>query len=80
MAKVSKAQVWIRGLVAAFISGGSGAITASLGANMIAPEVFNLDAGLAKMAQLAAVMALVGAVNGVAAFLKQSPLPPPEES
>lgn len=78
MAKANTLHVWIRGLIAACISGGSGAVTASLGANMIAPDVFNLDAGLGKMVQLAAMMALVGAVNGVAAYLKQSPLPPPE--
>ena len=77
--KLSKAHVWARGLAAAFISGGSGALSASFGANYVAPDVFNMQEGLAKMAQLALITAISGAVLGVSAYLTKSPLPEPEE-
>ena len=73
------ARLWLHGLGAALVSGGAGGMSASLGANLIAPETFNIQDGIGKMLALAGMVAAVSAVNGVAAYLKQSPLPPPEE-
>lgn len=71
-------EIWIRSLVKALISGGSGGITASLGAGLLAPDKFNLDDGIGKMLALAGMVAVVAAINSVAAFLQKSPLPEPE--
>lgn len=79
MSKPSQKAVWIRSLFSALISGGAGALGSSSSAIVIAPESFNFDAGLSKTIALAAVSAGIGAVTGVSNFLKQSPLPPPED-
>lgn len=71
-------EIWIRSLMKALISGGSGGITASLGAGLLAPDKFNLDDGIGKMLALAGMVAVVAAINSVAAFLQKSPLPEPE--
>lgn len=60
-------QVWLHGLISAFITGGANAIAASY----IKPEVFNFSAGLHDMTKLAVVSGILGAV----AYLKTSPLP-----
>lgn len=72
-------RLWLRGLAAALITGGSSGVTSALGANLVAPESFNLTDGIGRMLALALMVAAVSAVNGVAAYLKQSPLPPAEE-
>lgn len=65
-------QNWLRGLVAAIISGVSNAFLASV----VSPETFNASPdGLRK---LGTILALSGAL-GMAMYLKQSPLPTAEE-
>ena len=64
--------VWLHGLGAAIITGAASALTASA----VAPETFNFGSGLKKLAILAAV----NGITGAAAYLKNSPLPPIEES
>lgn len=60
-------RAWAKGLLAAFISGGSSAI-----ANIaVDPNDFNFDAGLVKLCKVALVSALIGA----GLYLKQSPVP-----
>jgi hypothetical protein len=60
-------KAWIHGLISAFITGSTSAISAS----MIKPEAFNFGAGFHDMLKLAAVAGIMGA----AAYLKSSPLP-----
>ena len=66
-------QTWIRGLVAAVITGVANAFLASV----VSPETFNTSPeGLKK---LGIMLALSGAL-GMATYLKQSPIPPIEET
>jgi hypothetical protein len=60
-------KAWAHGLVSAFITGSTTAITASI----VKPEAFNLGAGFHDLLKLAVVAGIVGA----AAYLKNSPLP-----
>lgn len=69
-------RLWLRGLLAALISGLSNGLTSGSAAGMIAPDAFNLGDGLGRMVALVLVQAGTGAVLGLAAYLKQSPLPP----
>ena len=70
-----KAKLWIHNLVAAVVTGGSTTALAALGiagADAIGAQVKALDAK-----QLGTLF-LSGAVVGLLAYLKQSPLPPEE--
>jgi UDP-N-acetylmuramyl pentapeptide phosphotransferase/UDP-N-acetylglucosamine-1-phosphate transferase len=60
-------KTWIKGLVSAAI----GAVANSVTVIVVAPETFNLQDGLPKLASVAAVSAIVA----VASYLKKSPLP-----
>lgn len=62
---------WLKGLLAAVIGGVANAIPAAI----IAPESFNFDEGLAKLAS----MTFASGVLSAAFYLKQSPLPKGEE-
>lgn len=64
-------EFWIHGLLAAFIGGAATGLAAAI----VAPESFNLHDGLSKLAELATVSGILQA----AAYLKQSPLPAPDE-
>ena len=66
-------QNWIRGLVAAIITGISNAFLASV----ISPDTFNTSPdGLTKLG----TMLLLSGALGMATYLKQSPLPTAEET
>lgn len=67
--------IWLRGLVAAFIGGGSGGATAGFTAMGIDPDHFNLSGGLRKMLLIVGATFLVNGVISMLAYLKQSPLP-----
>ena len=70
-----KKHLWYRGLVAAAISGAAGGILTGLASIGISPETFNLqDPRL--LIKVAIASAVANAFIGLAAFLKQSPLPP----
>lgn len=72
-------STWVRSLIAAAVSGAANALTTGAAAVTIAPETFAVGApGLSPLIKLTIASAIIGAVTGVAAFLKQSPLPPPE--
>jgi hypothetical protein len=60
-------QTWLKGLCSAVISGAANAVTGVV----VAPETFNFQEGLHKLGALVGV----GAVIGLAGYLKQSPLP-----
>jgi hypothetical protein len=68
-------QVWWRGLLAAAIAGGANGVITGFAAVGIDPQHFNLQAGLRSTLAIAAVSAMMSAIIGVAAYLKQSPLP-----
>ena len=68
-------EVWLKGLLAALISGAAGGILTGLAAVGIDPQHFNLAAGLASTLKIAVAASCVNAVIGVAAYLQKSPLP-----
>jgi hypothetical protein len=69
-----KIRLWMRGLIAAAISGGAGGGSAALGAMLTSPEHY--QANPAAFWQMVGLTTVVSVVIGVGAFLKQSPLPP----
>ena len=72
---MSKTELWVHGMVAAVISGGANGIITGFAAIGIDPAHFNLAAGFLHTLSLAGVSATMSAIIGVAAYLKQSPLP-----
>lgn len=72
---ISRIEIWLRGLLAAAISGGSGGILTGFAAVGIDPQHFNLQAGIGATMRIGAAAALINAVIGVAAYLQKSPLP-----
>ena len=73
--RASRVEVWLKGLVAAGISGGAGGVMTGLAAVGIDPGHFNLSAGMGATVRIGAAAALINAVIGVAAYLQKSPLP-----
>lgn len=69
--------LWIRGLAAAFISGGASGVTGGVTASMIAPDAFNLGSQLKHTLTLIGVTFLVSGILGVCAYLAHSPLQSP---
>ena len=67
-----RGRVWLRGALAALISGAAGGVITGLGTAVISPDLFHNAGALVKVASLAAA---VNAVSGVAGYFKQSPLP-----
>jgi len=72
---MTRLQIWIRGIVAAAISGAAGGVLTGFAAVGIDPQHFNLQAGIGATVRIAAAAALINAVIGVAAYLQKSPLP-----
>ena len=68
-------EVWLKGILAAGIAGGANGVITGFAAVGIDPQRFNLQAGLGPTLAIAGVSALMSAIIGVAAYLKQSPLP-----
>ena len=68
-------EIWLKGLLAAAISGAAGGVLTGLAALGIDPQHFNLQAGAGATLRIAAAAALINAVIGVAAYLQKSPLP-----
>lgn len=73
----TRLTIWLRGLLAALISGAAGGIVNSFAAIGIAPEAFNFSGtiGLHHVLTMAGISALLTAIVGIAFYLKQSPLP-----
>ena len=74
-APMERFELWLKGIVAAAISGGAGGILTGLAAVGIDPQHFNLQTGIGATLRIAAAAALINAVIGVAAYLQKSPLP-----
>lgn len=68
-------KVWMKGIVAAAISGGANGIVTGFAAIGIDPSHFNLQAGLHATLAIGGVSAAISAILGVALYLRQSPLP-----
>jgi len=68
-------NVWWKGIAAAAIAGASNGMITGLAAAGIDPGHFNLQSGLRATLAVAGASALMSAAIGVAAYLKQSPLP-----
>jgi hypothetical protein len=75
MKRMTRVQIWMRGLLAAGISGAAGGMMTGLAAVGIDPAHFNLQAGMGATAKIGGAAALINAVIGVAAYLQKSPLP-----
>jgi hypothetical protein len=74
----SKVKLWLRGMIAATITGAAGGICTGLAAVGIDPQHFNFNNGTGHLFKIALVAALIHAVIGVAAYLQKSPLPETE--
>lgn len=69
---------WLRGWVGAAISAAASAVSTGLSGIALAPEHFNLGAGLHETLKLVAAGAAIQAILGAALELKKSPLPEDE--
>ena len=70
-----KWEIWLKGIVAAGIAGGANGVITGFAAVGIDPGHFNLQSGLHSTLAIAGVSALMSSIIGMAAYLKQSPLP-----
>jgi len=68
-------RIWLKGILAAAISGAAGGILTGFAAVGIDPQHFNLQAGMGATFRIGVAAALINAVIGVAAYLQKSPLP-----
>ncbi len=67
-------QTWLKGLLAAVISGGSGGILTYVGTTVFTPTLMDKLDSADKISFLG-IVALVSAILGACNYLKQSPLP-----
>lgn len=72
---MKQVELWLKGAVAAAISGAAGGVLTGFAAVGIDPHHFNFQAGMDATFRIAAAAALINAVIGVAAYLQKSPLP-----
>jgi len=71
-------ELWIKGILAAAISGAAGGVLTGFAAVGIDPQHFNLQAQMGSTMRIAGAAALINALIGVAAYLQKSPLPAEE--
>jgi uncharacterized membrane protein HdeD (DUF308 family) len=69
---------WLYGLISGFIGGGAGAVSAGFAGILTDPEHFNPANGLRHLFHLMGITFLVSGTITAIAYLKQSPLPPPD--
>ena len=72
---MTRVELWLKGLLAAAVSGAAGGVLTGLAALGIDPQHFNLQSGTGATFRIGAAAALINAVIGVAAYLQKSPLP-----
>jgi hypothetical protein len=72
---MSQWETWLKGILAAAIAGGANGVITGFAAVGIDPAHFNLQSGIRPTLAIAAVSAVMSSIIGVAAYLKQSPLP-----
>lgn len=73
-AATKRFEIWLKGLLAAAISGAGGGVLTGLAAVGIDPAHFNLQSGIGAMMRIG-LAAVINSVIGVAAALQKSPLP-----
>jgi hypothetical protein len=73
-------ELWAKGLLAAAIAGAANGVITGFAAVGIDPAHFNLQAGLKPTLAIAGVSAVMSGIIGVAAYLKQSPLPADDQT
>jgi len=73
--EMNRLRIWLKGILAAAVSGAAGGVLTSFAAVGIDPQHFNLQAGMGATLRIGAAAALINAVIGVAAYLQKSPLP-----
>jgi len=76
---MNRVEIWLKGMLAAGISGAAGGMMTGLAAVGIDPAHFNLQAGIGATARIGVAAAFINAVIGVAAYLQKSPLPDQEQ-
>ena len=67
---MSALRIWVRGLAAAFIGGGAGAVTATVSVVVIEPQT-----SIHHLLILGATTFVMNGLLGIMFYLKQSPLP-----
>ena len=72
---MKRLELWLKGILAAAISGGAGGVLTGFAAVGIDSQHFNLQSGIGPTMRIGAAAALINAVIGVAAYLQKSPLP-----
>ncbi len=75
MTKWKDPLVWFRGLVAAFIGGGAGAVASGFIAISQTPSEYNLRDGLHNLLVMILGTFLVSGIISTAAYLQRSPVP-----
>lgn len=70
----SNIRIWLRGLAAAFIGGGSGAASGALALVINDPNDFNA-AHPGKLMRVGATIFLISGISSAFAYLKKSPIP-----
>jgi hypothetical protein len=69
---ITTVDLWLKGPLAAAISGAAGGALTGLAAVGIDPQHFNLQSGIGATFRIGAAAALINAVIGVAAYLQKS--------
>lgn len=71
---------WAYGLFSGIIGGGAGAVVAGLASMLLAPQEFNVTSwhGVIKAISMMFACFTINGLISMFFFLKQSPLPPPE--
>jgi hypothetical protein len=72
---MGKVEIWLKGVVAAAVSGAAGGILTGFAAVGIDPQHFNLQSGMRETIRMGAAAALINSIIGVAAYLQKSPMP-----
>jgi hypothetical protein len=73
--EMNRLRIWLKGILAAAVSGAAGGVLTGLAAVGIDPQHFNLQSGSGATLRIGAAAALINAIIGVAAYLQKSPLP-----
>lgn len=75
---LAKWEIWIRGIFAAGVSGGANGVVTGFAAIGVDPNHFNFADGFHHTLAIGGVSAAISSILGVALYLRQSPLPPPD--
>lgn len=68
-------NLWLKGLIAALVSGAGQGLATGMTAIVIAPGIFNIESGLKDTLTLVGISVLTNVGTTVGAYFKRSPLP-----